>query len=67
MEIKKNMEKFKGGVQKGMENVGIMEYIFGILAFISILPVLAVYFVLVKLIWQPLIYLKTYLKAKIWK
>jgi len=61
------MEKFKGGLQKGMENAGIIEYIFGILAFISILPVVSVYFVLVKLIIQPLIYLYTVIKAKVWK
>tara|TARA_R110000751_G_scaffold264061_1_gene363235 strand:- start:392 stop:577 length:186 start_codon:yes stop_codon:yes gene_type:complete len=61
------MEKFKGGLQKGMEEAGTIDYIFGVLGFISILPVLAAYIILIKLIWQPLTYLKDYLKAKIWK
>jgi hypothetical protein len=57
------MKNFKGGIQKGVENAGIIEYIFGVLAFISILPVLSVYFILVKLTIQPLVWLK----KKVWK
>lgn len=57
------MGDFKKGLQKGMENAGTLEYVFGVLAFISIIPVVVVYFILVKLIIQPLIWLK----KKVWK
>jgi len=61
------MENFKGSLKKGMENVGLTEYIFGILAFISIIPVIFLYIILIMLIFKPLIRLKNYIKKKIWK
>jgi len=56
-------EEFKKGMETSNPNVGILEYIFGILAGLSVLPVVASYLVLVKLIVQPLIKVK----KKIWK
>ena len=51
------MEEFKAGWKKGLANFGILEYLFGVLAFISIIPVILLYFVLVKFIVQPIFWL----------
>tara|TARA_R110000744_G_scaffold237507_1_gene354987 strand:+ start:189 stop:365 length:177 start_codon:yes stop_codon:yes gene_type:complete len=51
------------GIDKAMKNAGILEYTFGILATISIMPVALTYFVLVRLIIQPI----GKLFKKIWK
>jgi len=56
-------EEFKKGMKTSNPNVGVLEYIFGILAGLSVLPVVVVYLVLAKLIVQPLIKVK----KKIWK
>ena len=57
------MEDFKKGIDKSMKNAGVLEYIFGIIAFIAVFPVGMTYFILVKLIIQPLYKLF----RKIWK
>lgn len=57
------MSDFKKGIDKTIKNAGVLEYLFGILAFISILPVACTYFVLVKLIIQPI----QWLFKKMWK
>ena len=57
------MEDFKKGIDKSMKNAGVLEYIFGIIAFIAVFPVGMTYFILVKLIIQPLYQLF----RKIWK
>lgn len=57
------MEKFKGGFQEKMDEGGKIEYIFAILAMCMILPLVIIYFTLVKLIIQPL----SWIKKKIWK
>jgi hypothetical protein len=61
--IKEMQEDFTGGIDKVMEKAGILEYTFGILATISIVPVALTYFVLVKLIIQPI----GRLYRKVWK
>lgn len=55
--------KFTSGMDKAMENAGILEYFFGILAFCCVFPVGLTYFVLVKLIIQPV----GILVKKVWK
>lgn len=57
------MENFKGGFQKKMEEGGKLEYTFAILALCMIVPLIIIYFMITKLITQPLIWLK----KKIWK
>tara|TARA_R110000744_G_scaffold208582_1_gene327402 strand:- start:132 stop:308 length:177 start_codon:yes stop_codon:yes gene_type:complete len=56
-------KEFTGGIDKAMDNAGILEYIFGTLAFFCVLPIGITYFILVKLIIQPI--LKLF--KKIWK
>ena len=53
----------KGKLEEARDSAGILEYIFGTLAFISVAPVVVVYFVVVKLIIHPIIWLK----KKVWK
>jgi len=57
------MSDFKKGLDRTIKKAGWLEYLFAILAVVSMLPVAATYFVLVKLIIQPI----QWLFKKIWK
>ena len=52
------MENFKGGFQKKMEEGGKLEYTFAIIALCMIVPLIIIYFMITKLITQPIIWLK---------
>ena len=58
-----NMNDFKKGIDQTMKGAGFLEYFFGILAFICIIPVVLVYIALVKLTIQPI----KWLFKKMWK
>jgi len=57
------MENFKGGFQEKMNEGGKLEYAFAIMAVCMVMPLVLVYFIITKLITQPLIWIK----KKIWK
>ena len=57
------MSDFKKGLDRTIKKAGWLEYLFAILAVVSMLPVAATYFVFVKLIIQPI----QWLFKKIWK
>jgi hypothetical protein len=57
------MKELNKGIDKAMENAGILEYTFGIIAFCAVFPVGMTYFILVKMLIQPI----HRLFRKIWK
>jgi|TARA_R110002074_G_scaffold1973_3_gene11874 hypothetical protein len=57
----------KKGLAEGLgENVGILEYVFGIICVVFLLPVLTVYLLIAKLIVLPISKIKLG-KLKFWK
>ena len=57
------MNELNKGIDKAMKNAGILEYTFGFIAFCAVFPVGITYFILVKMIIQPI----HRLYRKIWK
>tara|TARA_R110001606_G_scaffold392389_1_gene561284 strand:- start:15875 stop:16048 length:174 start_codon:yes stop_codon:yes gene_type:complete len=57
------MKDFKEGLSKGMNKPGKLEYVFGLLGVICVMPIALVYFALVNFIFKPLYWFK----GLIWK
>ena len=57
------MKDLKKGLEKSMKQPGKLEYVFGVVGVILILPLAIVYFALMNAIIKPF----SWLKRKIWK